>query len=84
MTEDRVQLTARLFYEIARENSWWVSLDLRIGLRDAAKILGLTHGHLRNLIAEGKGPRVYHLGGAGHRVTVTLLDLAEWRESRCA
>ena len=77
----RVQACAEVLLAAARDAGYWVSPDLRVGLRDAATLLGMTHGHLRNLVTEGKGPAVYHLGGKGHRVSVHLLDLAEWRES---
>jgi hypothetical protein len=79
--EDRVAATAQLFMRIAQDAGWFVSPDNRIALEHAAVMLGLAPGTLRNKCAAGEGPRVYHLGGKGHRVTVHLLDLAAWRES---
>lgn len=77
-----VEVCAEVLFKAARDAGFWISPDLRVGLRDAARLLGLSPGHLRNLVSEGKGPPTYRLGGAGHRVTVHLFDLAEWRESR--
>lgn len=82
MTDDRVELESRLYFEIARQNRWWMSLDFRIGLKDAATLLGMSHGHLRNLISQGKGPLVCKLGGGGHQRTVKLGELAKWVLSR--
>ncbi len=77
-----IEACAQVLLAAAREAGFWISSDSRVGLRDAATLLGLSHGHLRNIISEGKGPPTYRLGGAGHRVSVHLLDLAEFRESR--
>lgn len=77
-----LEVETQLYFAIAKDNGWWISYDFRIGLKDAASMLGISYGHLRNLIAQGKGPRVCQLGGGGHRVTVKLRALAEWVESR--
>lgn len=74
--------TAHVLLAAAREAGIWVSADLRIGLGDAAELIGWTQGAMRNAIAEGCGPPVFRLGGRGHRVTVRLTDLAAWIEAR--
>jgi hypothetical protein len=79
---DRVADTARQFLAIVIERGWWITPDNRIGLEDAATLLGVKLGTLRNKCAAGDGPPLYRLGGRGHRVSVGLLDLAEWKESR--
>ena len=78
---ERVTNTGRVFLQIAQREGWWLTHDNRIGLEDAAKLLGIALGTLRNRIAAGTGPRVYPLGGRGHRVSVRIMDLAEWIES---
>ncbi len=87
MTRDRevqraiVLEGAQRFLDAALARDMWVSPNNRIGTRDAAKLLGLSGGHLRNLISRGEGPVQCGAGG-GFRKTVALLDLAEWDESR--
>jgi hypothetical protein len=79
--DERIANTARAFLQIVQREGWWLTHDNRIGLEDVAKLLGIAPGTLRNRIAAGAGPRVYPLGGRGHRASVRILDLAEWIES---
>jgi hypothetical protein len=78
----RADAASQVLLKLAQDAGFWVSPDGRIGLRDAATLLGLSPGTLRNLCAADDGPPTYRLGGHGHRVTVGLIDLAAWRESR--
>lgn len=59
-----------------------VTPDKRIGLDDAAWLVGWSVGHMQNVISRGDGPHTYRIGGHGHRRTVKLRDLAEWMELR--
>lgn len=77
----RIDAAAQVFLQIARDAEIYVTPDGRIGLRDAARLIGLSAGTMRNLAAAGAFP-VYRIGGHGHRVTIGLLDLATFRESR--
>lgn len=77
----RALTTAQVLLEAAEQRGMWVSPDNRVGLQDAAALVGVSHGSLRNRIAEGKGPKTYRFGGGGHRQTVRVLELAEWLES---
>ncbi len=78
---DRIADTARRLLEAARDRGMWVTADVRIGEQDAADLLGWSSDSLKNARSEGRGPRWYRLGGAGHRVTYRLDDLAAWIES---
>lgn len=77
---DRAARLAQILLDATGAAEVWVSPDGRVGLKDAAWLAGVTHGHLRNRISEGKGPPTYG-GGHGHLRTVRLFDLALWLES---
>lgn len=80
----RIEARALTFLEAAQTAGFWVSADSRIGMQDAATLVGMAHGSLRNAVREGRGPHIYRIGGGGHKATISLLDLAEWIESRCS
>lgn len=50
--------------------------------REAASILGVSTGHLRNLRVRGGGPRFYRLGSRSIRYLVA--DLHRWARARPA
>jgi hypothetical protein len=77
----RAEQTARLLREAAALAGMVITGDARVSEADAARLLGLANGTLRNLRAEGKGPRRYAIGFAGCRVSYRVDDLAEWIES---
>ena len=81
MTADRVERCARLLMAAARETGMTVSGDGRVSEADAARLLALSAGHLKNLRAAGEGPTAYNRGLAGSRVSYRLEDLAAWVES---
>jgi len=78
---DRVDRCTRLLLEAARENGLAISGDGRVSEVDAARLLALSAGHLKNLRAAGEGPPAYTRGLAGSRVSYRLEDLAAWVES---
>jgi hypothetical protein len=80
--DQRVERLERLLVEIARERNWWLSGDLRIGEADCAALLGWTVESLRNARCEGRAPPSYSIGGARHRRTYRLHDVAVWVEVR--
>lgn len=78
---DRVDRCTRLLLEAARENGMAISGDGRVSEVDAARLLALSAGHLKNLRAVGEGPPAYVRGLAGYRISYRVEDLAAWIES---
>ena len=78
---DRVDRCTRLLLEAARENGMAISGDGRVSEVDAARLLALSAGHLKNLRAAGEGPPAYVRGLAGYRISYRVEDLAAWIES---
>lgn len=78
---DRAEATALTLLKAAEHKGFWICGDLRIGIDDAAALLGMTPASFKNRIA-GTGLPVYQLGGRGHKRSVRLHDLAEWVESQ--
>jgi hypothetical protein len=79
----RVEATVRLWLSALREQSRPVSGDLRVSEPDAAELLGLTPGGLKNKRHEGDSPTAYRIGIAGlGRVSYRLHDLAAWLEAQ--
>ncbi|TDU31311.1 hypothetical protein DFR24_0675 [Panacagrimonas perspica] len=81
--ESRVAATRARLYEASISLGCWMSGDGRVGEGDLAQIIGWSPDSLRNARAEGKGPTWYRLGGAGHKVTYLLADVALWIETHC-
>lgn len=79
---NRALATSQLWRDWCGEHGHWISPDLRVSLRTAAALLGMQYGGFRNLLTRGEGPPTYKIGGAGCQRTISLLSLAEWRESR--
>lgn len=57
-----------------------VSGDQRVSEAAAALLLGIAHGSLKNMRAEGRAPPHYRIGIAGSRVSYRIADLAAWIE----
>jgi hypothetical protein len=77
---DRIQACADMFERRCREAGVFLSGDLRVGEVDAANLLGVAAGTLKNLRQEGKGPTAYTRGVNGGRLSYRLIDLASWVE----
>jgi hypothetical protein len=58
-----------------------ISGDMRIGEKDAARLLGYAAGHLKAMRQEGRGPVFYQRGVYGSRVSYRIVDLAAWIEA---
>lgn len=58
-----------------------ISGDMRIGEKDAARLLGYAAGHLKAMRQEGRGPVFYQRGVYGSRVSYRIADLAAWIEA---
>lgn len=78
----RIEATLRLLEDACTSAGVWLSPDGRIGERDAERILGWSDGAMANKRRAGEGPRAYRLAGGGHRITIRLVDLAEWFEAQ--
>jgi hypothetical protein len=78
--QDRVEACASLLERRCREAGIVLSGDLRVGETDAAALLGIAAGSLKNLRGEGKAPACYARGMNGGRLSYRLLDLASWIE----
>ena len=79
---DRIEATERALLSACRESDRIVSGDGRLSEQDAAALLGLSAGHLKNMRQEGKSPPSYRLGMNGCRISYSVRDLAIWIESR--
>lgn len=75
-----VATTALLIAAIAQEGIG-ISGDMRIGEKDAARLLGYAAGHLKAMRQEGRGPAFYQRGVYGSRVSYRIADLAAWIEA---
>jgi hypothetical protein len=77
---ERTERTAALLLSAAQSKPhMWISDDLRIGVDDAAKILGMKPSGFRKRLPES-GIRVYRIGGQGHKRSLRIFDLAAWIE----
>lgn len=77
---ERVEATTALLVVAAIDAGYAVSGDMRVSETDAAHLLGLTPGHLKNLRQEGRGPISYRASVGGCRVSYRLSDLSAWIE----
>lgn len=80
--QDRVGFATRLLVDAALKAGIALSGDMRVSEVDAAALLGLHPGSLKNLRLEGSGPRAYRVGIKGGRLSYRIADLAEWLEAR--
>jgi len=79
--DGRADATEGMLLAAARAAGYWISADRRIGEADLAALLGITAGGMANKRREGSAPPHYVLGGAGHRVTYRLAEVAAWIEA---
>ena len=77
----RTEATAQVLLLAAKDADHWISPDLRVGIDDAAALVGMTPKSFKNRLTKPPTLRVYQLGGRGHKRSVRLADLAEWIES---
>lgn len=62
----------------AEQSGLRITPDGRMAESDLAVLLGIAPGTLANRRYEGRAPPPIRLGGAGHRVTYYLCDVAAW------
>lgn len=77
---ERTSRTSQVLLAAAESMGIWVSPDLRVGLDDAAKLLGMSPKGFKKRLPES-GIRIYRVGGGrGHKRSVRILDVAHWLE----
>lgn len=76
---ERASRTAQVLLAAAEAMPVWVSPDLRVGVDDAAKLIGMKPSGFRKRLPDS-GIRVYKVAGQGHKRSVRILDLALWLE----
>lgn len=84
-TEERQRLiesTMRMILKAATDAHMVMSADMRVGEKDAAKLIGYAAGSLKNLRQMGGAPIYYNRPVHGSRVSYRLMDLAAWLEER--
>lgn len=79
---DRVEATLRLLLAAVREAGVPMSGDRRVSEENAAALVGVAAGTLKNLRTEGTGPAAYRTPVGGSRWSYRLDDLAAWLEAR--
>lgn len=80
MTTSRLEATEQLLHGACIEQGFFITGDHRVSETDAAALLGLAAGSLKNMRSEGSGPPAYRLGLNGNRISYRLADLAAWIE----
>lgn len=78
--DDRVESCRAALEAAAREAGMYLSGDGRVSEQDAARLLGLSPGHLKRLRQDGAGPVAYMVGMNGCRLSYRTRDLAAWVE----
>lgn len=78
---ERTERTAQVLLAAARDVGYWVSPDLRVGVDDGAKLIGMAPRGFAKRLPE-TGIRVYRIGGRSHKRTIRIFDLAAWLEAQ--
>ncbi|HYG05327.1 MAG TPA: hypothetical protein VD865_02820 [Stenotrophomonas sp.] len=79
---ERAKRTELVLLRAAQDAKYWISADLRIGIDDAATLVGMTPASFKNRLSHTSDLMIYTLGGRGHKRSVRLFDLAVWLESQ--
>lgn len=79
--QDRIEACARMLMAAARESGVFVTGDGRVSETDAAGLVGMAPGTIRNKRSKGEMPRAYKMGIAGSQMSYRLVDLAAWIEA---
>lgn len=77
---ERAERTSQLLLAAAREAGFWISSDNRVGVDDAAKLIGMSSKGFKKRLAES-GVLVYQAGGSRHKRTIRIHHVALWLES---
>lgn len=74
--------TAKVLLMSIEKNQIVMSADQRVSESDAALLVGMQPGTLKNLRTEGTAPPNYRAPVGGSRISYRVLDLAEWIERK--
>ena len=77
---DRIARAAELLIDAAVRLGMTITVDGRINEPDAARLLGIQHGALKNLRLNGVGPSWIRRGIGGFKLSYSIADLATWIE----
>lgn len=77
---DRIEVCAQMLREAARAAEMTITGDQRVSEANAAMLLGLAAGTLRNWRQQGEGPRSFATPMDGGRLSYRIGDLAAWVE----
>lgn len=80
--QNLIESTMAMLLEAVKRGGIAISADMRVGERDAAKMMGYAPGSLKNIRGEGKGPIYYNRPVEGSKISYRLMDLAMWIEER--
>lgn len=80
--QNLVESTMKMLLHVVTRDEIPTSADMRVGERDAAKLVGYAAGSFKNIRSEGKGPIYYNRPVAGSKISYRLMDLATWIEQR--
>lgn len=78
--EERIKRILYGFLDTIEQEAISMTGDQRVREKDAARLIGYSHGHFKRLRQEGKGPRRFGLGE--RKISYYLTDLAEWMVER--
>ena len=78
----RAMDTAKVLLAVIEKNALVMSADQRVSEVDAARLIGMEAGSLKNLRTEGGAPPNYRVPVNGHRISYRVLDLALWIEGK--
>ena len=74
--------TAKVLLAVIDKNDLPMSADQRVSEVDAARLIGMEPGSLKNLRTEGGAPPNYRVPVNGQRISYRVLDLALWIEGK--
>ena len=80
MSADRVDCLHRVLMQACVDRNYFITGDGRIGEAEAAALIGISGGTLKNKRSEGSGPIAYRRGINGGKVSYQLHDIAQWIE----
>ena len=76
-----VDITTGVLLEAVGRLGLVMSADRRVSEESAAKLLGISHAHLKESRQQGNAPMHFVLGVGGSRLSYRVSDLASWIEA---
>lgn len=78
---ERVQETAQRLEAAAREQGFFITPDDRVSAANAAKLIGMAAGTLKNYRDMGEGPIYYKVPCSNGNISYRITDIAFWIEN---